>query len=362
MIDGADPDFVAPDFGTDEAVLQHPFRLAFRVHIRAGVDGHDERKSPVFPIKMNAIFATKSHTLEIKASATNWHHLIWYVFAQMPRPAFGPEGLLALRTGGGARIIIPIVLRSGASGDASLAAPLFEGQMAFVNQVLARLSDSDLALLQPHLEPVELGFRQSIEKPGKAIPCVIFPDEGIVSVVANGQKGSEVEVGIIGFDSMTAQSVVMGTDRSPNSTYVQVAGRGRRMKIDVFRSAIAGSATLHRSLLAVVQSFIIQASSTALANGRSTVAARLARWLLMAHDRVDGDAIPLTHEFLAVMLGVRRAGVTTALSDLDARGCIAAKRGSVVVRNRKELVALARGIYGVAEAEQERLTGWKPAK
>ncbi len=234
--------------------------------------------------------------------------------------------------------------------------------MAFANQVLARLSDSDLALLEPHLEPVELGFKQYIERPGRVIPCVIFPDEGIVSVVAKGQKGSEVEVGIIGYDSMTAQSVVMGTDRSPNSTYVQVTGRGRRMKIDVFRNAIAKSATLHRSLLAVVQSFIIQASSTALANGRSTVAARLARWLLMAHDRVDGDAIPLTHEFLAVMLGVRRAGVTTALNDLDARGSIAAKRGMVVVQNRKELAALARGIYGVAEAEQERLTGWKPAK
>jgi len=234
--------------------------------------------------------------------------------------------------------------------------------MALANQVLARLSDSDLALLQPHLEPVELGFRQVIEKPGKAIPCVIFPDAGIVSVVANGHKGSEVEVGLIGYDSMTAQSVVMGTDRSPHSTYVQVAGHGRRMKINAFRDAIAKSATLHRSLLAVVQSFVVHAASTALANGRSTVEARLARWLLMAHDRVDGDAIPLTHEFLAVMLGVRRAGVTTALNDLKARGSITAKRGLIVVQNRKALEAIARGIYGVAEAEQERLTGWKSLK
>jgi len=139
--------------------------------------------------------------------------------------------------------------------------------MAFANQVLARLADGDLALLEPHLEPVELGFRQSIEKPGKVVPCVIFPDAGIVSVVAKGHKGLEVEVGIIGYDSMTAQSVVMGTDRSPNSTFVQVAGHGRRMKIDVFRDAIAKSATLHRSLLAAVQSFIIQASSAVLANG-----------------------------------------------------------------------------------------------
>jgi CRP-like cAMP-binding protein len=201
-----------------------------------------------------------------------------------------------------------------------------------------------------------------MEEPNKAINYAVFPDEGIISVVANGQKGSEVEVGIIGSDSMTAQSVVMGTDRSPNSTYVQVAGRGRRMKIDALRDALAKSATLHRSLLAAVQSFIIQASSTALANGRSTIEARLARWLLMAHDRIEGDAIPLTHEFLAVMLGVRRAGVTTAVEGLKDKGIVQARRGLIVVRDRKALEALARGIYGVAEAEQERLTGWKSLK
>src|SRR5258708_5435933 len=234
--------------------------------------------------------------------------------------------------------------------------------MALTNEVLARLSVRDLALLEPHLEEVELPFRQSIEKPGKPIEYAVFPDDGIISVVANGLKNLEVEVGIIGFDSMTAQGVVMGTDRSPNSTYVQVGGRGRRMKIDLFRNALSRSATLHRSLLAVVQSFIIQASSTALANGRSTIEERMARWLLMAHDRVEGDALPLTHEFLAVMLGVRRAGVTIAVQDLELKGLLTTKRGLVVVRDREALVEMARGIYGIAEAENERLTGWKPLK
>jgi CRP-like cAMP-binding protein len=234
--------------------------------------------------------------------------------------------------------------------------------MALTNQVLARLSKNDLALLQPDLEPITLAFKQSIEEPSKAIKYAVFPDEGIISVVALGPKGSEVEVGIIGYDSMTAQSVVMGTDRSPHSTYVQIAGRGRRMKIDVLRNAIARSDTLHRTLLAFVQSFIIHASSRTFANGRSTIEQRMARWLLMAHDRVAGDDIPLTHEFLAVMLGVRRAGVTTALNELESRGSIVAKRGLIVVRDRKALEELARGIYGVAEAEQERLTGWKSLK
>ena len=234
--------------------------------------------------------------------------------------------------------------------------------MAFTNRVLANLADDDRALLQAHMEPIDLKFRQSIEEPNKAIKYAVFPDDGIISVVANGAKGLEVEVGIIGYDSMTAQSVVMGTDRSPNSTFVQVAGHGRRIRVDVLRDAIARSETLHRSLLAVVQSFIIQASSTALANGRSTIEQKLARWLLMAHDRLDGDAMPLTHEFLAVMLGVRRAGVTIAVKDLESKGHLEARRGLIVVRDRKALETAARGIYGVAEAEQERLTGWKSLK
>jgi len=243
-----------------------------------------------------------------------------------------------------------------------MAAPPFKGQMALTNQVLARLSENDLALLEPDLEPIALSFRLSIEEPSKAIKYAVFPDDGIISVVATGPKGSEVEVGLIGYDSMTAQSVIMGTDRSPNSTYVQVAGRGRRVKIDILRNAIARSVTLHRSLLAFVQAFIIHASSTALANGHSTIEQRMARWLLMAHDRVAGDNIPLTHEFLSVMLGVRRAGVTIAVEDMESRGFVQARRGLIMVRNRKGLEALARGVYGVAEAEQERLTGWRSLK
>src|ERR1700745_2654210 len=102
--------------------------------------------------------------------------------------------------------------------------------MARANQVLARLSPSDLERLQPHLKPIKLTFRQSVEKPGKKIEYAVFPEEGIISVVAKGSNGSEVEVGIIGHDSMTAQSVVMGTDRSPNSTFVQVPGHGQCIK------------------------------------------------------------------------------------------------------------------------------------
>lgn len=234
--------------------------------------------------------------------------------------------------------------------------------MALANHVLSILSKDDLALLQPHLEPVQLTFRMSAEEPNAPIKFAYFPEDGIVSVVANGGRGRVVEVGIIGRDSMSAQPVIMGTDRSANSTFVQVEGSGQRMATDALRDAMRKSASLQHTLLAVVQAFIMQASHTALANGTGKIEERMARWLLMAHDRLNGDELPLTHEFLAIMLGVRRAGVTVALQNLEAAGLIGTKRKVIEVRNRAGLVKLAADIYGVPEAEQARLTGWKSTK
>jgi len=234
--------------------------------------------------------------------------------------------------------------------------------MALANHVLSILSKDDLALLQPHLEPVELAFRMNAEEPNLPIKFAYFPEDGIVSVVANGGRGRVVEVGLIGRDGVTAQPVIMGTDRSANATFVQVEGSGHRVDVEIFRKAIRKSTTLQHTLLAVVQAFHMQASHTALANGTGKIEERMARWLLMAHDRLSGDELPLTHEFLAIMLGVRRAGVTVALQSLEASGLIGTKRKVIEVRNRAGLVKLAADIYGVPEAEQARLTGWKSNK
>ena len=103
----------------------------------------------------------------------------------------------------------------------------------------------------------------------------------------------------------------------------------------------------------------IQSAHTALANATAKIDERLARWLLMAHDRVDGDEIPLTHEFLALMLGVRRAGVTVALQMLEGNGLVGSSRGVVHIINRRGLARLADGLYGTPEAEAARLTGWR---
>ncbi len=217
------------------------------------------------------------------------------------------------------------------------------------------MSADDFALLEPHLEQVELELRQDIEKPHKPIKHAFFPQSGIISVVARAANGEKVEVGVIGREGMTGLVVVMGNDRSPNETYVQVAGEALRIASDDLRAAMETSKSMRLDLLQYAQAFLFQTTHTALANGRATLEQRLARWLLMAHDRVDGDEIPLVHDFLALMLGVRRAGVTVAVNELESRGLIEGKRKRIVIIDREGLELVANGIYGTPEAEYDRL-------
>jgi CRP-like cAMP-binding protein len=225
------------------------------------------------------------------------------------------------------------------------------------NRILSRLSAEDFALLEPHFAMSDLALRRQLEVSRRPIEHVYFPESGIVSVVANGDNKQSIEVGLIGRDGMTGLAIVMGTDRSPHQTYVQVAGRASRIRADNLREAIGKSATLHRRLLQYAHAFLMQTGYTALANGRSKIEERLARWLLMAHDRIDGDTLTLTHEFLSVMLGVRRPGVTHALNLLENAGLIDAHRGVITIIDREGLEESSNGAYGAPEAELRRLFG-----
>lgn len=212
------------------------------------------------------------------------------------------------------------------------------------NHILSRLSKADFRLLARHLEPVDLPLRKVLAAKNKRVDNVYFIESGMASVVANG--GMAIEVGIVGREGMTGPSVVMGDGaRVPHETYMQIAGNGQRMSAEQLRKAIAASVPLHHVLLRYVHSFMTQTTQTALANGRSKIEERLARWLLMAHDRVDGDQILLTHEFLAVMLGVRRSGVTVALQELERKGMIAHRRSVITIIDRKGLEHSSNGTY-----------------
>jgi len=223
------------------------------------------------------------------------------------------------------------------------------------NRLLSWLSAEDFGLLEPSLKPVNLPLRMQLENRNRKIEHVYFIEHGFASVVATGPNRRSVEVGIIGWEGVTGLAVIMAADRSPNETYMQSAGSGQRIASANLRTAMAQSATLRGSLLNYGHTFIIQTAYTALSNNCSRVDERLARWLLMAQDRAVDDELHLTHEFLAIMLGVRRAGVTTALSHLKSKGLIRTKRGSIVVVNRGGLEKLAFGTYGAPEAEFKRL-------
>ena len=216
------------------------------------------------------------------------------------------------------------------------------------NRILSRLSAADKALLQPDLEPVDLALRQVLETPNKAITHSYFISYGLASIIAkNGHK--RLEVGLIGCEGFTGLPIVMGNDRSPNETFMQVEGNGMRISANKLREAISHSPSLQRALLRFAYEFINQTANTALSNGTATLEERLARWLLMANDRLRGDEIPLTHEFLSLMLGVRRSGVTVALNYLEKRGLIDLARKQILITDRDGLKAAANGTYHQSE-------------
>jgi CRP-like cAMP-binding protein len=224
------------------------------------------------------------------------------------------------------------------------------------NRLLSSLAPADFALLKPFLSALDLPLRKQLELPNKAIDSVYFLDAGFASVVANG-NGQSIEVGLIGREGMTGLAVVMGADRSPNATYMQLAGHGRKISAADLRDAMSKSETLRASFLRYGHAFIVQTSHTALANGRNKVEERLARWLLMARDRNDGNELMLTHEFMSIMLGVRRAGVTVALDMLEKKSLVRVRRGGVTILDRRGLEKMTNGAYGVPEAEFKRLCG-----
>ncbi len=225
------------------------------------------------------------------------------------------------------------------------------------NRLLARLTAKDLAVLRPHLAAVELPLRLVLEKPGRVIEYVYFPEAGIASVVAAQPNNTRVEIGLIGCEGMTGLAILLGDSQTPNETYMQLAGAGQRMTANSLRSVMARNAGVQAVMLKYVQAFLIQVSHTAISNAHSHLHERLSRWILMAHDRTSGATIFLTHEFLSLMLGVRRAGVTEALQALVTRGLVTSARGMITVLDRKGLETSAGTSYGVPETEYRRLLG-----
>ena len=221
------------------------------------------------------------------------------------------------------------------------------------NQLLQRLTVKELGLLGP-LEAVNLAAHEPIEAANAPIQYVHFVETGFVSVVADGASKDPIEIGLIGDEGMTGMAILLGDTQSPFETFVQGAGTSRRMRSSKLEEVLLEVPAIRTVFLRYARSFATQIVSTASANGRSSIEARLARWLLMVEDRM-GRSFPITHEFLSIMLAVQRPGVTLALQTLSFGHFIRTTRGNVEILDRKGLINCTRGAYGVAEREYLRL-------
>ena len=229
-------------------------------------------------------------------------------------------------------------------------------QASVHNRLLAALTPDAFWLLRPHLEPVPLELRQWLIEAGEPIQHVTFPEHGIVSVLADTSQG-RIEVGLIGPEGMAGLPVVLGIERSPHAYMVQAAGEALRIPAQDLRAALRHSPSLHAGLLRYAHALMVQTAETAYANAGFTMEARLARWILMTDDRLAREDLPLTHDFLSIMLGVRRPGVTIAVQNLESNRLIRAKRGGITVLDRTGLQEVAGDAYGLSEAEYASAMG-----
>ncbi|MGB3723070.1 MAG: Crp/Fnr family transcriptional regulator [Pacificimonas sp.] len=223
------------------------------------------------------------------------------------------------------------------------------------NFLLELASDEAFAALASHLEPLEASHGLNLFESDRPLDWVYFLDDGIGSLVSVSPEGHRAEIGLFGRDGFSPTSLVMGSDLSPYYCVVQIAGIGHRIATAKFHEIVDDHPDFRHLLLKYVQAHSVQASFTALSNAVHQIDERLARWLLMCHDRIDGDEIALTHEFLSIMLAVRRPSVTTSLHVLEGNNFIRSERGCVIVRNRAALEQFAHDAYGRPEAEYERL-------
>lgn len=223
------------------------------------------------------------------------------------------------------------------------------------NLLLASLSPEDFDCLEPRLERVQLKTDEVMLRPNASIERIYFPESGVVSFHETLQDGSRVGVAIIGFEGFTGWPALLGVGQSSHEASVAIGG-GTALSIspaELLRLCMERQA-INTLLLRYVHCFISQMGRTIMSNLNDALEKRLARWLLMNHDRLEGDRINLTHKQLGVMLGVRRATVTDTLHVFEGEGLIRSKRGLIEVRDRPRLLALAGESYGAAEMEYAR--------
>ncbi|MBD1925376.1 Crp/Fnr family transcriptional regulator [Trichocoleus sp. FACHB-90] len=226
-----------------------------------------------------------------------------------------------------------------------------------VNRLLAALPVAEYQRLFPNLDHVSLSLKQVLQEVGEPIEYVYFPQNAIVSALTTMADGSMIEVGLVGKDGVTGIPAALGDNIAATNAIVQAAGSGMRMKASVLKTEFERGGVLQSLLLRYMQAQHAFVTQNAACNRLHHLETRLARWLLLACDRVGSNELPMTHEFMSQMLGVRRAGVTEAANALQQSGLIRYKRGKVIILNRQELEAATCECYEIINGEYARLLG-----
>jgi CRP-like cAMP-binding protein len=235
--------------------------------------------------------------------------------------------------------------------------PMPAEQLPVKNMILDALPAKEYKRLLSDLEFVALPLDLSLYQSGNVIEYVYFVSDGVVSLVTHMKDGATIEVGLIGREGMVGIPVLLGDDIAYEEAVVQIAGSAMRMKSNVFKKDLkTNHSLLLTELLLYTRTLMKQVAQTAACNRLHTVEERLSRWLLMCHDRVDSDELPLKQEFISHMLGTRRASVGSAATGLQDGGVISYSRGSISILKRKELEEYACECYRAARGKTERLT------
>jgi CRP-like cAMP-binding protein len=225
------------------------------------------------------------------------------------------------------------------------------------NRLLGLLPPRDYGRLRPHLRRIPLEYRQPLYRANKPIGYVYFIETGVGSLVNTMTNGDAAEVGTIGNEGVAGLPLILGDNRAPTSVYVQVPGVGLRMKAALFNKEMGQSASMRAVMLRYAHAFFNQVAQSAACNQFHSLQQRCCRWLLMTHDRMQSDEFLLTQEFLAMMLGVQRTGVSAAAGALQQAGLIRYRRGNVTIIDRKGLIKRSCECYGVSKREFDRLLG-----
>jgi CRP-like cAMP-binding protein len=225
------------------------------------------------------------------------------------------------------------------------------------NRLLADLPVDVLARLLPRMHPVSLSIRDTLYRPDTEITAVTFVESGWVSLVAALDEGAQAEVGLIGREGMVGLPLVLGVDTAFEEAFVQADGTGLRMEAGAFRRAMGEEPELQQLMFRYHVAMNAQTTQTAACNGRHDLEQRLARWLLMAHDRADGDTMQITQEFLAIMLCVYRPSITVAATTLQRAGIIRYARGQITVLDRGSLEATSCDCYAAVQRRFANLLG-----